>query len=67
MIDRTPEWFIDQDFDYLVFSQGIFARFFADPEKYGEQVTAYDNLFNRFQLVKLFEDGNYEVRVYKVK
>ena len=57
MAIHDPAWYINQQFDYLVFSQGMYARFFADPERYGEQILAYDNLFNRFQLVKFFEDG----------
>ncbi len=41
-----------QNFDYLVFSEGWYGRFYADPSKYAEQVSQYDALFREFTLVK---------------
>jgi 4-amino-4-deoxy-L-arabinose transferase-like glycosyltransferase len=67
MIDHEPEWYIDQGFDYLVFSQGMYKRFYLEPEKYGIEISQYNDLFEQFPLVRLFTDGGYEVRVYEVK
>ncbi|RMG90255.1 MAG: phospholipid carrier-dependent glycosyltransferase [Chloroflexi bacterium] len=67
MIDHDAEWYIEQGFDYLVFSQGMYRRFYIEPERYRNEVSQYDKLFERFHLVRLFTDGGYEVRVYKVK
>lgn len=67
MIDHGPEWYAEQGFDYLVFSQGMYKRFYLEPERYRVEVSQYDNLFRRFPLLMLFTDDGYEVRVYKVK
>jgi 4-amino-4-deoxy-L-arabinose transferase-like glycosyltransferase len=67
MIDHEPEWYIEQGFDYLVFSQGLYGRFYREPMRYGTEVAQYDDLFQRFNLLMIFTDGGYEVRVYKVK
>lgn len=67
MIDHDAEWYIEQGFDYLVFSQGMYGRFYREPERYRNEVAQYDKLFERFYLVRVFTDGGYEVRVYKVK
>ncbi len=67
MIIHPPEWYIEQGFDYLVFSQGMYGRFYEERDKYPDECSLYDNLFRRFQLVKLFTDGDYEVRVYRVR
>lgn len=67
MIDHEPEWYIEQGFDYLIFSQGMFGRFYREPERYKREVSQYDELFKRFHLVALFADGGYEIRIYKVK
>ncbi len=67
MIDYEPEWYIENGFDYLIFGQAMYRRFYLDSEKYDTEVTQYDNFFNRFTLVKAFADGDYEVLIYKVK
>jgi hypothetical protein len=66
MIEHEPAWYIEQGFDYLVFSQGIYGRFYEQSDKYRNEVSQYDALFERFHLMKDFTDGNYEVRVYEV-
>ena len=66
IIDHTPEWYVEQGFEYLVFAEGIFGRFYAEPEKYASEIAQYDAFFERFELIRLFTDGGYEVRVYRV-
>lgn len=65
MIDHEPDWYVENGFEYLVFGQAMYGRFFAD-EAYAAEVAQYNAFFNRFTLVRLFTDGNYEVRVYKL-
>lgn len=67
MIEHKPEWYIEQGFDYLIFGQNMYGRFYLDPKRYSVEISQYDDLFERFQLVKMFTDGGYEVRIYKVK
>ncbi len=67
IIDHGPEWYVEQAFDYLVFSQGIYGRFYREPELYKKQVAQYDSFFERFNLLMIFTDGGYEVRIYKVR
>jgi 4-amino-4-deoxy-L-arabinose transferase-like glycosyltransferase len=66
MINQTPEWYIDHGFEYLVFSEGMFGRFYHDPDRYGAQVAQYDHIFERFPLLQIFTDGGHEVRIYRV-
>ncbi len=67
MIEHEPEWYVEQGFDYLVCSQGMYGRFYQEPERYKNETSQYDNLFGRFKLTRIFTDGSYEIRVYKVK
>jgi len=67
MIDHEPEWYTEQGFDYLIFSQGMYGRFYREPARYASEISQYESLFSRFEPVKIFTDGGYEIRVYKVK
>lgn len=67
MIEHKPEWYIEQSFDFLIFSQGMYGRFYKEPERYKNEISQYESLFSRFNLVALFTDGGYEIRIYKVK
>lgn len=66
MIDHTPDWYIASGFEYLVFAQGMFGRFYLEPERYSNEVSRYEDLFCAFDMVKTFTDGGYEVRIYHV-
>jgi hypothetical protein len=67
IIDYEPAWYIDNGFDYLVFSQGMYGRFYNEPERYSAEISQYDRFFNTFTLTKMFIDGDYEIRVYATK
>lgn len=64
MIDHTPDWYAANGFEYLVFSQGMFGRFYQEPDRYSNEVSQYEELFGAFDVVKTFTDGGYEIRVY---
>ncbi len=63
--DHTPDWYVLQGFEYLVFSQGTFGRYFADPARYKAQIDRYNALFSGFTPVTRFDDNDYEIRIYK--
>lgn len=67
MIDHTPDWYLASGSDILVFSGGMFGRFYGEPARYPEEVSQYQDLFQAFDLVRAFNDGGYEVRVYRAK
>ena len=64
MIDHTLDWYVANDFDYLVFSEGMFGRFYREPERYPSEVSQYEDMFRAFDMAKMFTDGGYEVRIY---
>jgi 4-amino-4-deoxy-L-arabinose transferase-like glycosyltransferase len=64
MIDHTPEWYLANAFDFLVFSEGMFGRFYREPDRYAEEISQYEDLFCTFDMLKTFTDGGYEVRIY---
>jgi hypothetical protein len=67
LIDHEPEWYVEKGFDYLVFSQGMYGRFYQNPERYKKEILQYEDFFRRFNIVNVFTDGGYEIRIYKVK
>ena len=66
MINQTSDWYREQNFRYLVFSQRMYGRFFSQPELYSNQINAYQKLFNSFVLIKIFEDPNYQIMLFRI-
>lgn len=66
IIDHPPEWYIDHNYEYLIFSNYMFARYYREPEQYTAEVSQYDAFFSRFNLVKTFFDGDLEIRLYQI-
>ncbi|MBI5652588.1 MAG: glycosyltransferase family 39 protein [Chloroflexi bacterium] len=62
--DHAPEWYIANGYEYLIFNQGVYARYFADPARYATEVNRYNLLFARFNQIARFDENAYEVRVY---
>lgn len=67
LADHTADWYAEQGYQYLVFSGGIFNRFYREPARYGGDIQQYDTLFDALQPVRTFPDAVYEIRVYKVR
>ncbi len=65
IIDHTPDWYVQNGFEYLIFSEAMYGRFYAEPDRYAQWVAMYNAFFARFPEVKRFNDNGYEVRVYK--
>ncbi len=67
IIDHEPEWYLQNGFQYLVFSQGMYGGYYENPTKYSVQVAQYDRFFTRFRLLRTFADGGYEIRIYSLE
>ena len=46
---ESPEWYAAQGFDYLIVSQQMFHRFYADPSEFAEDIARYEALFRAFR------------------
>ena len=64
--DHKPQWYIDNGYDYLVFGQDMFSRFYNQPQRYASYVAEYEAMFSTFELVQNFTDGGYQVMIYRV-
>lgn len=67
MIDFPSEWYLEKGVEYLVYGEGMFGRYFARPDLYAAEISKYEAQFSRFFLEKVFEDGGYEVRIYRAR
>ncbi len=65
MITRSPEWYIRNGIEYLVASYGTYGRFYEDPARYRDIVARYDAFFGHFPEIKRFDDGGYQIRIYR--
>ena len=63
MIDHPPAWYVTNGFEYLVFGEYMYGRFYSEPDRYASEVSQYEALFDTFDTVKIFADGGYEVRI----
>lgn len=66
IIDNSPNWYVEQGFDYLVLSQGRYGRYFLDPERYAKEVAGYESFFASFDRVKTFSSERAEIRIYAI-
>ena len=66
LTDNSLETYRADGVDYLIFSYGTYGRFFVEPEKYAQEVAAYEHMWSQLEPVQIFTDGGYEVRVYAV-
>jgi 4-amino-4-deoxy-L-arabinose transferase-like glycosyltransferase len=67
LIDEPPAWFAAQGFDYIIAASGMYGRFYREPARYPTEIARYDQLFAALELVRGFDDGFNEVRVYRVR
>jgi 4-amino-4-deoxy-L-arabinose transferase-like glycosyltransferase len=66
LTDHSPEWYVENGFRYLIFSDRMFRRFYKDPLSFHQEIVAYESLFHAFELLRRFTDGGYEVLIYEV-
>ncbi len=67
IIDQEPEWYVENGFEYLVFSEGMYGRYYREPGRYAAEIARYDLFFAEFPLVKKFDDGGFEVRIHATR
>ena len=65
LIDHTAGWYVENGFEYLIFSQWMYGRFYEEPERYAQEVAGYNALFARFQKVAHFEAVAIAVQVFR--
>jgi len=66
LYDQPAKWYAENGFQYLVFGELMYDRFYREPERYASQVAKYEELFHALRPVRIFNDGGYEVRIYQV-
>jgi len=66
LIDQSMEWYTAQKIQYLIFGEAMFGRFYAAPNRYSTQISRYEALFQQAKLTAIFNDGGYQVRIYKI-
>ena len=68
LAEHPPEWYAEQGFDYLIAAGGMYGRYVNDPARYPDEARRYEQLFERYELVRAFEDGlGRKVRIYLVR
>lgn len=66
MIEYPVDWYRSKGIDFLVFSEGMYGRFFEEPEKYSEEIERYEAFFQRYDLVARFEDSDDAILIYRI-
>jgi len=66
IVDHDLDWYEANGVRYVVFSQGMYGRYFLEPARYPGIVAKYERFFHGFHLLKAFDDGGYEIRIYEV-
>jgi 4-amino-4-deoxy-L-arabinose transferase-like glycosyltransferase len=56
-IDKDPAWYRQEQIEYLVLGSFMYGRFFADPQRYAEQVGRYEQLLAGATLLQRVEGG----------
>lgn len=63
---HPPDWYIDQDYEWLVMSSGAFGRYYAMPDRYPVEVAQYEALLARFPEAAHFDQDGFTVRILRV-
>lgn len=73
LTDHPPDWYVENQFDYLVASSATYGRFYVSANTYTRDKALYDKLFETFTLLaeiegpfKFMADPKGVIRVYKV-
>ncbi len=68
---HPAEWYRQQKVDYVVMSQVAYGRFFAEPQRYAQQIQEYQALMDSFELVgdlhgAFLARPDINIRIYQV-
>jgi hypothetical protein len=64
--DRSPDWYVDNRFEYVIFSKRMYDRFFREPERYAAQMRQYEEFFARFPEKHVVTNGGFLIRIHAV-
>jgi 4-amino-4-deoxy-L-arabinose transferase-like glycosyltransferase len=67
IIVNKPDWYIQKGYQYLVFSNLTYQRFFDEPDRYQKEIALYNGLFAKFNLIREFESPLCKILVYAVQ
>lgn len=65
IIKHPSAWYVQNGFEYLVLSQGIYGQLLSNPRGFPLEVDRYNHFFSLFTELKRFNDNGYEIRIYK--
>ncbi|MBI3740312.1 MAG: hypothetical protein HY257_00980, partial [Chloroflexi bacterium] len=65
LIDRDADWFAQNGFEYVIAGQGMYGRFYAEPERYAQFVERYNKFFARYAEFKRFDENGVVIRVFR--
>lgn len=65
-LPKELTWYRENGVQFLIFSQGMYGRYFADPIHHQAEIDLYEQLFNALDPVKTFNEGDYEIRIYRM-
>jgi 4-amino-4-deoxy-L-arabinose transferase-like glycosyltransferase len=63
---HTLDWYRARGTEYFVFSEGRYARYFDDPDRYATWIMAYEEYWFRLEHVVTFDQNDYEVHLYRM-
>ncbi len=66
-LPKELAWYRENGVQFLVFSEGMYGRYFADPAHHQAEIDLYEQLFNALDPVKIFNEGGYEIRIYRMR
>ncbi|MCB0334571.1 MAG: hypothetical protein KDD55_13795, partial [Bdellovibrionales bacterium] len=64
---KDAQWFEDEGVEYIVASGWMYGRYFRAKEQYPKEYQAYQELFERYPLVKRFKLNGPDVRILRVR
>ncbi len=65
-LPKELAWYQENGVQFLVFSEGMYGRYFADPAHHQAEIGLYEQLFTALDPVKIFNEGDYEIRIYRM-
>jgi hypothetical protein len=66
IIDHPPSWYIDQGFDYVILSEGMYGRYYRDSDIYANEVGLYNEIIDNFTVVQEFTNNGHSILIMLV-
>jgi 4-amino-4-deoxy-L-arabinose transferase-like glycosyltransferase len=65
-MEELPGRQLPEGVEYVIASEAMYGRFFAQPDAYAGQVAEYERMFGSWELVREFRQQDNGVRIYRV-